>query len=67
MEDQKNTGYLVLSRRQNEGLTITIPASSEDTVIHTKVSSIRGKQARLAIQAPSGVTVVRDEIKEQVA
>ena len=51
---------LVLTRREGEALRI----GSE---ISVRVVSMRGNRVRLAIEAPDGVTVHREEIFDRIA
>ena len=57
-------GALVLTRKANEGVTLTVPPSEKDTVIH--VTNVRNdtsrNQVRLAFEAPKQVNIVRDEL-----
>lgn len=53
---------LVLMRRPNEGITITVPPSKEETEIHIQTRPKIGVQVRYAISAPKGVSIVRDEL-----
>ena len=51
---------LVLTRREGEALRIGAD-------IYVRVVSTRGNRVRLAIDAPDGVTVHREEIFERIA
>lgn len=51
---------LVLTRREGEALQI-------GTDISVRVISVRGGRVRLAIDAPDGVTIHREEIFERIA
>lgn len=51
---------LVLTRREGEALQI-------GTEISIRVVSVRGNRVRLAIDAPDGVTIHREEIFERIA
>ena len=59
---------LVLSRRKEEGITITVPASPSPTVIKIKMLSLEMKfrvpKAKISVEAPRRVIVDRDEIDE---
>ena len=56
-------GALVLTRKANEGVTLTVPPSEKDTVIHiTNVRNDSRNQVRLALEAPKQVNIVRDEL-----
>ena len=52
---------LVLSRMQQEGITIDHPAG----LIHVVVIEIRGDKVRLGITAPREVVVDRDEVAQR--
>ena len=52
---------LTLSRKVNETITITHP---DGTVITLMVVEIRGDNARIGIQAPREVRIVRTEIED---
>lgn len=51
---------LVLTRRQGESLVI-----GDD--VRVRVVSVSGGQVRLAIEAPDGVSVHREEVYERIA
>lgn len=53
---------LVLTRREATGVTIRIPASENDTVIHVEYVERYGGNARIAFDAPRTVEILRDEI-----
>ncbi len=53
---------LVLTRRPNEGITITVPPSTEATVVHISARPKLGTQVAYAIDAPKSVAIVRDEL-----
>lgn len=53
---------LVLMRRPNEGITITVPPSKEETKLHIQTRPKIGVQVRYAISAPEDVVIVRDEL-----
>jgi sRNA-binding carbon storage regulator CsrA len=57
-------GNLLLTRKPGEGITITVPASGNDTEIHisTRPNSHNYNQTRVAIEAPKNVNIVRDEL-----
>lgn len=58
---------LVLSRRKNEGIIITIPPSQEETVIRLKVTDVQGGyRARLGFEAERIVTIEREELKTKI-
>jgi carbon storage regulator len=55
---------LVLSRKYNEAIDVTLPDGRVMTVI---VVDIRCDKVRLGVQAPADVTVNRREITEAIA
>lgn len=58
---------LQLTRKRNEGLTITVPASEDNTVIHiiSRPSPSNPSQTQLGIEAPRSVSILRDELIER--
>lgn len=52
-------GTLNITRRQDQGVTITVPASDSETVIGVK--STLKSIARLSITAPKSTKILRDE------
>ena len=65
-------GFLILSRREGEGITLSLKADypAEELIrqlreggIRILVTEIIGNQARVGIEAPRGVLIVRDELK----
>lgn len=54
-------GYLVLRRKPGEGITLRLPDGGR---IHISVSEFGGARARVAIDAPATVQVMRDELVE---
>lgn len=50
---------LVLSRKKNEKIIMTLP---DGRVIETIVADIRGDKVRLGIAAPTDVTIDREEV-----
>lgn len=55
---------LVISRLQNEGITITVPPSDKETVIRLEPNRIDRSVVRLAFTADPSVKIVRDELLE---
>ena len=53
---------LVLSRKRNEGVTISHPAGD----IHVTVVEIRGNKIRLGFTGPRAVAIRRDEVLEVI-
>lgn len=64
-------GWLVLSRRQNEKVIITVPPSDTPTQIVVSVVEIRGVhgdcKARLGFLADRSVSVHRSELLDAVS
>lgn len=60
----KKQGNLLLTRRPDEGITITVPPSDGNTVVHLYAKRIttESNQVRFAISAPKEVLIVRDEL-----
>ena len=59
-------GMLVLSRRIDEGITITVPPSQHSQTISVKVIEIRGYKVRIGFEAEKSVIIHRDEIQRVV-
>ena len=59
-------GMLVLSRRIDEGITITVPPSPHAQSISVKVIEIRGDKVRIGFEAEKSVIIHRDEIQRVV-
>ena len=56
---------LVLSRKKNQTLVVTVPANQREAVdIRVMVTDIKGKIVRLGIDAPVAVPVKRGEMLE---
>mgnify|MGYP000563172701 CR=1 FL=1 len=55
---------LVLTRRPEESLVLTLPGAGEPIVV--AVLGVDGDKVRLGIQAPRSVTVLRRELCEAV-
>lgn len=53
---------LVLSRKRNEKLMFTVPASDQPTEIVLTVVDVRGDRVRLGSEAPREVIVDRAEV-----
>ncbi len=58
---------LVLSRKKNERIVITVPPSSVSQTIELNVRDIRGDKARLAFEADRSVVIHRHEVFEAIA
>jgi len=56
---------LVLSRKVEDIVKITVPPSDVATEISIKVVDIRPKQTRLGFEAPRYVSILRDEISQE--
>lgn len=54
--------HLVLTRRENEGITIFINNSE----IHLKIDEVIGKQAKISFEAKRNVEIWRDELIDAV-
>jgi carbon storage regulator CsrA len=50
---------LTLSRKPGQALVLNI---GHDQVIHLTVTEMRGRQVKLAIDAPKQVTILREEL-----
>lgn len=59
-------GLLVLSRKVSEGITITVPPSTETQTILLKLVEIRGDKSRIGIDADRSIAVHRDEIQRVI-
>ena len=53
---------LVLTRRSNEGIRLL---TSDGQTIRVKVAGVNGSRVRLAVDAPTEVRIVRDELPPQ--
>lgn len=58
---------LVLSRKTNERVVISVPPSAEPTEVVVQVVDIHGGKARLGIQAPKTATIHREEVAQRIA
>ncbi len=58
-------GFLVLSRRPDEKITIKVPPSSEEQTIEVKCLQPNGKQSRLGFSAEKHINIVRNELLER--
>jgi carbon storage regulator CsrA len=56
---------LILSRKKNDRVLITIPASTEKTIVEVKVTETSKSQAKIGFLAPKCVDVTRDDIKKR--
>ena len=54
---------LVLSRKVDERIVITVPPSDKPTQIIITAVEFRGDKVRIGIDAPSDVLVLRDELE----
>jgi carbon storage regulator len=57
---------LVLSRRKDEKIIITVPPSDKPTTVEVVLVDIRGNKSRIGINAPRQVAVNRDEVQEAI-
>ncbi|RDL44656.1 hypothetical protein DN730_09735 [Marinomonas piezotolerans] len=53
---------LILSRTKDEGITIKVPPSDTETIVHVTTLSCTHSRARLRIAAPHNTSIIRDEI-----
>lgn len=53
---------LVITRRPEQGVTVTVPPSTEETVVHIQTKPKLGSLLQYAIEAPEQVTIMRDEL-----
>mgnify|MGYP005637964793 CR=1 FL=1 len=53
---------LMVGRKLGEGITITVPPSDKEQVIHVAAHQIRTTRIKLAIQASDSVKILRDEL-----
>ena len=58
ISNREGTLMLILTRRKGEELILTY----QDVTIKVMVTDIHGKQAKIGIEAPSEVDVMREEI-----
>lgn len=58
---------LVLTRKEDETIDMTVPPSSEPTKIQVKVVRIKGNTTRLGVDAPREVHIKRGELQEDEA
>lgn len=54
---------LALTRRRNERVIVTVPASDQTTRIVVELAHIDRERARIAFEAPSDVRVNREEVE----
>jgi carbon storage regulator CsrA len=57
---------LILSRKANEVVQITVPASTEPQVIRVMVVEVRGDKSRIGFAADKSVMIHREEIQRIV-
>ncbi len=53
---------VVLTRHTGDGITITVPPSSETTNVHIEALPKHGALTRLRLSAPREVSILRDEL-----
>lgn len=56
---------LTLTRRVGESITVTVPASENETTFHIKSVAVKGQQTHLKFTASSDVKIMRDEVIER--
>lgn len=54
---------LILTRRQDQGVTLTDENTGKE-IGHVKILSVKGKQIRVAFDFASHINIARDEILE---
>lgn len=55
---------LAIDRRSGQAFRLTIPPSSDSTVIEVWLGTIRDGIARVSIEAPRNVKILRCELEE---
>lgn len=56
---------LVLGRKPGEFVKLTVPPSTEETVIHVLYAEHRTETGRIGFEAPQRVRIVRDDARHQ--
>ena len=56
---------LVISRKPDQGLVLTVPPSAETTTLEIVIVRIRGSNCRVGINAPDAVRIRRSELVAQ--
>lgn len=54
---------LVLSRRKNEWIYITVPPSDVSQIVRVRVAAIKPEKVQLGVEAAREIVVHRDEIQ----
>lgn len=62
-----SNGMLVLTRKENEKVLITVPPSDQPTVIEHTTVRIRGEFVRQGFIAPRCVEIHRKEVADAIA
>ncbi len=57
---------LVLTRRKDQEIIITVPPSTGPTQIVVKVADVLGSKVRVGFSAPDGVAINRAEVQEAI-
>lgn len=57
---------LVLSRKKNEGIIITVPPSTEPTIVEVVVVEVRGDKTRIGLTADEKVVIHRKEVQDVI-
>ena len=67
-------GYLVLSRREGEQITLRVQPGTDPNVLLAQllldgikviVTGIKGSQVKIGIEAPNDLQILREELEEQ--
>lgn len=57
---------LVLSRKVNESIQITVPPSADSQAITVVLTEIRGDKVRIGFDADQSIMIHRDEIQDRI-
>ena len=57
------SGYLIMSRRPDEGFTMTLPDGRKGYI---DILSVSGKQVRVGFKLDKDISVNRNEIEERI-
>lgn len=53
---------LVVSRKQDEDLVMTVPPSQSETTLYVRIVQIKTRQVRVGVEAPKEVRIMRSEL-----